>query len=92
MGKVKAEWPSLTKGTEYYGLNEVFSNISIAYLKKKKKKKQLVDYMSFAVIQWFLSAGSFQPSSASQAPCAYQVLKQLLLGWGLGSSLSFKPH
>lgn len=27
-GKLEAEGPSLTKGTEYYGLNEVFSNIS----------------------------------------------------------------
>lgn len=26
----------LTKGTEYYGLNEVFSNISVAYLKQQK--------------------------------------------------------
>lgn len=28
--------------------------------------------MSFAVIQWFLLAGSFQPSSARQDPCAYR--------------------
>lgn len=62
----------LTKGTEYYSLNEVFSNISVAYFKKQQKTYGLCEFLPFSSS---LQRASFQPSC--QAGPIHQLCKQL---------------
>lgn len=68
----------LTKGTEYYDLNEVFSNISVAYLKKQPKTetRKAVDYVSFCSCPGTPFGGPRSPGleaatlgPGSRAPC-----------------------
>lgn len=62
----------VTKGTEYYGLNEVFPNISVAYFKKQQKTYGLCESVQFSSS---LQRASSQPSR--QAGPAHQVRQRL---------------
>jgi len=86
----------LTKGTEYYGLNEVFSNISVAYLKKKQKTQKtpptknqktcgLCEFLQLS--RDSLQRASLQPS-ARQAPLPRSVSSSAGLGPWLPSAMS----
>lgn len=76
----------LTKGTEYYGLNEVFLNYFSSLFKKtnkqqtitnnkKRKNRKPVDYVSFCSSPGLPSAG--QLAALGQAGPMSQVCKQL---------------
>lgn len=80
---------SLTEGTEYYGLNEVFTNYFSSLFKKTNNKpsppptknRKPVDYVFLQFPGDSLQRASLQPL-ARQAPCPRSVSSSAGLGPG----------